>query len=109
MGTGEAVAVQVPAARSSVPGGSTVVLYLGDAVPEASGTIPDVVGMTYENARKKLEAEGFFMRASGVSTYYSKTTTAAEQSIEGGASAAIGTVVNVRFVDVVEDGAVRTR
>jgi len=109
VGTGEAVTVQVPSARSSVPGGSTVILYLGDAAPEESGTIPDVVGMTYENARKKLEAEGFFMRASGVSTYYSKTTTAAEQSIEGGATAAIGTVVNVRFVDVVEDGAVRTR
>jgi len=109
VGEGDRVTAQVPVARSSVPGGSTVALYLGDAVPEESGTVPDVVGMTYEAARKKLEAAGFFMRAAGVSTYYSNTTTAAEQSVEGGTAAAIGTVVNVRFVNIVEDGAVQTR
>ncbi len=109
VGEGDRVAAQIPAAHSSVPGGSTVVLYLGDARPEESGAVPDVVGMTYENARKKLEAEGFFMRASGVSVYYGNTTTAAEQSIEGGTQAPLGTVVNVRFVSVVEDGAVNTR
>ena len=46
------------------------------------------------------------MRASGVSTYYSNTTTAVSQSVEGGATAATGTVIDVQFSNIVEDGAV---
>ncbi len=46
------------------------------------------------------------MRASGVSTYYTNTTTADSQSIAGGETAAIGTVVDVQFFNMVEDGAI---
>ena len=103
IGSGDTVSRQVPAARTSIPGGSTVILYLGDAVPEESGAVPDVTGMTYEGAKSALEKAGFFMRASGVSTYYSNSTTAERQSVAGGDVAAIGTVVDVRFYNVVED------
>ena len=106
VGEGDTVTSQVPAAASAVPGGSTVILYLGDAAPEESGTVPSVVGLSYAAAREKLESAGFFMRASGVSTYYSNTTTAGSQSVEAGSTAAIGTVVDVQFSNVVEDGAV---
>jgi stage V sporulation protein D (sporulation-specific penicillin-binding protein) len=81
-----------------------VILYLGDAKPEESGTVPNVVGMSYEAAQKALESAGFFMRAGGVSVYYSASTTAEGQSIAPGETAAIGTVVDVRFTNVVEDG-----
>ena len=103
IGSGEVVSRQVPAARASIPGGSTVILYLGDAAPEASAAVPDVTGMTYEGAKNALEKAGFFMRASGVSTYYSNSTTAEHQSVTGGDMAAVGTVVDVRFFNVVED------
>ena len=109
VGEGDTVTSQMPAARASIPGGSTVVLYLGDAVPEETGTIPNVVGMSYDAARKELEAAGFFMRSSGVSTYYGNTTMAISQSLAGGETAAIGTVVDVQFSNVVEDGSVETR
>ncbi|OUQ81125.1 penicillin-binding transpeptidase domain-containing protein [Flavonifractor sp. An100] len=108
VGEGEAVTGQVPAASSAVPGGSTVILYLGDSAPEESGEVPNVVGLSYESAKKKLEEAGFFMRASGVSTYYGNTTTASGQEIEAGSVAAIGTVVDVQFSNVIEDGAVNT-
>ena len=104
IGEGDTVSRQVPAAKTSIPGGSTVILYLGDAVPEESASVPDVTGMTYEGAKNALEKAGFFMRASGVSTYYSNTTTAEGQSVAGGNVAAIGTVVDVHFYNVVEDG-----
>lgn len=104
VGEGATVTRQVPAARSEVPGGSTVVLYLGDAAPEETGTVPNVVGLSYEAARKRLEEEGFFMRSSGVSIYYGNTTTAESQSIAEGETAETGTVVEVRFSNVVEDG-----
>ena len=106
VGEGDTVTSQIPAAASAVPGGSTVILYLGDAVPEETGTVPNVVGLGYENARKKLEDAGFFMRASGTSTYYGNTSTAESQSVESGTVAAIGTVVDVQFANVVEDGSV---
>ncbi len=104
IGSGDAVSQQIPAAGTKIPGGSTVILYLGDAVPQESGTVPDVIGKTYEEAQKALEKAGFFMRASGVSTYYSNTTTAERQSVAGGDVAAIGTVIDVRFFNQVEDG-----
>lgn len=108
VGEGATVVTQIPAPQSSVPGGSTVILYLGDAKPEESGTVPNVVGMSYETAQKTLESAGFFMRAGGVSVYYSASTTAEGQSIAPGETAAIGTVVDVRFTNVVEDGWVNT-
>lgn len=104
VGEGDTVKAQVPAAGSSIPGGSTVVLYLGDTAPEETGTVPDVTGLTYEAAKSRLENAGFFMRASGVSVYYGNTTTANSQSVAGGETAAIGTVINVGFFNVVEDG-----
>ncbi len=104
IGEGDTVSRQVPAAGTGIPGGSTVILYLGDAAPEESAAVPDVTGMTYEKARSALEKAGFFMRASGVSTYYGNSTTAERQSVAGGDVAAIGTVIDVRFFNVVEDG-----
>ena len=106
IGSGDTVTSQIPAAGAPVPGGSTVILYLGDAVPQEKGVVPDVTGLNYEAARNRLESAGFFMRASGVSTYYGNTTTAESQSVSGGEEAAIGTVVNVGFFNVMEDGSV---
>lgn len=106
VGQGDTVTAQVPAAGANIPGGSTVILYLGDAAPAETGTVPNVSGMSYEAAKSRLEQAGFFMRASGVSTYYGNSTTANGQSVEGGAVAAIGTVIDVEFFNVVEDGAV---
>ena len=104
VGEGENITHQIPAQQAVVPGGSTVILYLGDAKPEESAVVPNVVGLTYEAARSALEKAGFFMRASGVSTYYGNTTTAERQSIPKDETAAIGTVIDVRFTNVVEDG-----
>ena len=104
IGTGDTVSRQIPGAGTKIPGGSTVILYLGDAVPEETGTVPNVTGMTYEAAKQALEREGFFMRASGTSVYYSNSTTADGQSIKGGETAAIGTVIDVRFFNKVDDG-----
>ncbi len=106
VGKGLTVQSQVPAERASIPGGSTVILYLGNEKPPESATVPSVMGLTYENARATLENAGFFMRASGVSTYYSNTTLATGQSLEYGTVADLGTVVDVQFTNVIEDGPV---
>lgn len=104
VGTGDVVTSQVPAANAAVPGGSTVILYLGDAVPEETTTVPNVVGMSYEGAKNALEAQGLFMQAAGGSTFYSESSKAQSQSVAAGESVATGTVVEVQFSTPVEDG-----
>ncbi|MBS5548282.1 MAG: PASTA domain-containing protein [Oscillospiraceae bacterium] len=103
IGEGDVVTSQVPAANSAVPGGSTVILYLGGATPEETGTVPNVVGQSYEAAKNALEAAGFFMRATGTSTFYTNSSRVQSQSVAGGETAAIGTVIDVQFSTVVED------
>ena len=104
VGTGDVVTAQVPAAGAAVPGGSAVILYLGGAQPEETGTVPNIVGLSYETAKKRLEEAGFFMHAVGTSTFYSNTSKAESQSVAAGEPAAIGTVVDVQFATVTEDG-----
>ena len=104
VGEGDVVTGQVPAANAAVPGGSTVILYLGGAAPEETGTVPNVVGLSYEAAKKTLEDAGFFMRAGGTSTFYGDSSKAQNQSVAFGETAAIGTIVDVQFSTVVEDG-----
>lgn len=104
VGTGDVVTSQVPAANSAVPGGSTVILYLGDAAPEETTTVPNVVGMSYEGAKKALEAQGLFMQAAGSGTFYSESSKAQSQSVVAGESVATGTIVEVQFSTPVEDG-----
>ena len=81
-----------------------MILYLGGATPEETGTVPNVVGQSYEAAKNALEAAGFFMRATGTSTFYTNSSRAQSQSVAGGETAAIGTVIDVQFSTVVEDG-----
>lgn len=104
VGTGDVVTSQVPAANAAVPGGSTVILYLGDAVPEETTTVPNVVGMSYEGAKNALEAQGLFMQAAGGSTFYSESSKAQSQSVAAGESVATGTIVEVQFSTPVDDG-----
>ena len=70
--------------------------------------MPNVVGLGYDAARAKLEKAGFFMRASGTNTFYGNASRVSGQSVAAGESAALGTVVDVQFTNVVEDGWVNT-
>ena len=81
-----------------------MILYLGGALPEETSTVPNVVGMSYEAAKNALESAGFFMRASGTSTFYTNSSRAQSQSVGEGETAAVGTVIDVQFSTVVEDG-----
>ena len=103
VGTGSVVTGQVPSAGVSVPGGSTVVLYLDEAIPEEQIEIPYLIGLTPTAAKNKLEELGLFLRATGVSDFSDPQIEAASQSIEKGTMVSIGTVVEVRFVSSVID------
>ena len=98
VGEGETVTGQIPANGASIPGGSQVVLYLGEEVPTDQVTVPSVTGLTAAQAEEKLAAQGLYMRATGVSEF-SGGVTAYEQSVAAGESVDRGTAIEVRFSD----------
>lgn len=108
VGSGSAVTGQIPAAGLSIPGGSTVILYMGEEVPEGQVEVPDVTGLSPTKVKETLEAKGLFLRASGVSGDYNASVAASSQSLDPGVMVARGTVVEVHFVSSVIDYAYNT-
>ncbi len=103
VGDGSAVTGQIPTGGLSIPGGSTVILYMGEEVPDDQVEVPNVIGMTPAKAKEALEAKGLFMRATGISSGYDSDVTASLQSIDAETLVSRGTVIEVRFVSSVID------
>lgn len=108
VGEGSAVTGQIPSGGLSIPGGSTVILYMGEEVPKDQVEVPNLVGMTVSKAKAALEKKGLFLRATGVSGDSSSNVAASSQSIDSGTMVSPGTVVEVRFVSSVIDYAYNT-
>ena len=103
VGDGDTVTGQIPAAGASIPGGSEVVLYMGTEVPTDQVQVPNLIGLTAEQAKQKLSSVGLYLKASGA-TEYGSSVVAYEQSIAAGTSVDRGTIVEVRFTDSTASG-----
>ena len=103
VGEGDTVTGQIPASGASIPGGSQVVLYMGQDVPTDQVAVPNVVGLTLEQAQKKMEDAGLYLKATGASSY--GASTAYEQATPAGTLVDRGTAVEVRFTDSTASGA----
>ena len=99
VGSGETVTDQIPIQDASIPGGSEMVLYMGEAKPTDQVEVPDLSGKSPETVRQTLSNLGLYMKATGVSDYYTSSTIAAGQSIAAGTMVDRGTVVEVQFMD----------
>lgn len=99
VGDGETVTGQCPAAGSAIPSGSQVILYMGEDVPEDQVDVPDLTGMTVDQARKTLNERSLYMTATGSSSYYNSSTLAYSQSVEAGTKVDRGSVITVSFTD----------
>lgn len=99
VGSGETVTGQCPAAGTVIPGGSEVILYCGEDAPTSQVKVPDVTGMTVEQARTTLNAKELYMSASGSSGHYTKSTLAYKQEPEAGSKVDRGSVITVYFTD----------
>lgn len=104
VGTGNVVTHQVPAAGVSIPGGSNVILYLGEEAPDGQVATPDLEGLSPAAAKTKLEEQGLFMQATGVVDYTDSSVVMAAQSVDAGTMVTPGTVIEVRFVSDIEYG-----
>lgn len=94
--SGATVSTQIPASGSSIPKGSTVVLYLGNEYDLESGVIPDVTGMTVSQANEAITNAGFNIKISGGAAENANAV-ASTQYPTGGTDAYKGNVVEVTF------------
>ena len=62
IGSGDAVTGQLPAAGQSIARGTEIILYLGAEPSEELESLPELVGMTYEQARDTLSYYGLYLR-----------------------------------------------
>ncbi len=100
IGAGNIVTDQIPSGGTRIPGGSTVILYLGDEKPTGLVPVPDLSGLSPDAAKSKLEEDGLFLRMSGTTGSGSK---AVYQNIAVGTEVPMGTVVDVQFGDTIID------
>ena len=81
---GTEVTGQVPSAGTVMPSGSTVMLYMGD-IPLSDyrmSTVPNVIGMTVEEANKALSEAGLNISITGAAT--GSEAKAVSQSVNSG-------------------------
>lgn len=94
--SGATVTTQIPASGTSIPKGSTVVLYLGNEYDLESGVIPDVTNMTVSQANEAITNAGFNIKISGGAAD-NDSAVATSQYPVGGTDAYKGNVVEVTF------------
>ncbi len=94
--SGATVTTQIPASGSSIPKGSTVVLYIGNDVELESGIIPDVTNMTVSQANEAIVNAGFNIKISGGAADNADAVAVAQYPL-GGTDAYKGNVVEVTF------------
>lgn len=97
IGEGEKVVKQVPGAGEPLIKGGTVVLYTDASATEETVTVPNVIGLSGQQASKALTNKNLNIRISGIDISQGNTK-AVSQSIEAGEKVAPGTVITVEFV-----------
>jgi stage V sporulation protein D (sporulation-specific penicillin-binding protein) len=98
IGTGEFVTAQIPAPGETVPGGSEVLLYLGEVPEETPVKVPDFLGMNRQQAADAAGELGLYILVSGNQAAAPNVVVTA-QSISGGAEVPVGTTIRLEFAD----------
>ncbi|MBD5149087.1 MAG: PASTA domain-containing protein [Oscillibacter sp.] len=94
IGDGETVTDQTPAGGAIVPTGAEIILYMGAEKSNELRTVPNVVGMSADEANRALVNAGLIMKATGSS---GRGTRAISQSLASGTEVSAGTVVTVQM------------
>lgn len=92
IGEGPVVTDQAPSPGSTVPKNSSVVLYLGAENSEETVLVPDLAGMSYDEAKAALDALGLYL--GGGEDTEGKVFS---QTIPHDTRVEVGTTVEVRF------------
>ena len=97
-GTEGTVSGQIPAAGQSIPGGSEVLLYLGEEPRQRQIRVPDFGGMNRAQAESAAGALGLYLRAAG-NPEAAPYVTVTDQSIPKDTVVPLGTTLTLTFTD----------
>ena len=100
-GSGDVVTDQIPSAGSVVSSKAEVILYMGGQRPETTVTVPDLTGMSIEQARRALSNLDLYFRATGAINA-SGSVTAIKQDVAAGEKITAGSVITVDFSDLTQ-------
>ena len=97
-GTEETVTGQIPAAGQTIPGGSEVLLYLGDPSEAAAVTVPDFRGLHRQQAADAAGKLGLYILVAG-NAEISPSVTVTAQDIPPDTQVPSGTTITLEFTD----------
>ena len=98
IGPEDRVTAQIPAAGNGVPGGSEILLYLGDEPPEEPVEVPDFSGMNRQQASDAAGKLGLYILVAGNTSTEPKIVATA-QSVAAGTKVPPGTTIKIEFTD----------
>ncbi|MCI8815443.1 MAG: PASTA domain-containing protein [Angelakisella sp.] len=98
IGGGGTVVSQIPAAGSTVPKGSTIMLYTDESAESDVVTVPDVIGKSGLVVNRLVLNAGLNIKITGVGIE-NENAVAAKQTPAGGTEVPRGTVVTIDFAD----------
>ena len=98
VGNGETVTAQIPAAGKTVPGGSQVLIYLGEIPQERMVQVPDFLGMNRAQAVAEAGSQGLYILHCGSNELSSKVVVTS-QNIPVGTQVIAGTTIQLEFTD----------
>ncbi len=104
IGNGDVITAQTPAPGSSIVKKTGVIrIYTGDAVPEATVTVPNLIGLSGEAANRIVINSGLNISISGAAN--GSTATVIAQSPAAGTAVPPGTIVEIilRHLDVSDE------
>ncbi len=99
LGTGDFITGQLPAPGQTVPGGSQVILYLGDVPENQKVRVPDFSGMSRRQASQAAQALGLYILVTG-NPEDAANVVATHQEIPAGTEVDRGTTIILEFTDI---------
>ena len=99
VGEGEALTAQLPAAGQTVPGGSQVLLYYGQAAETEYVKVPDFSGMTRQQASDAAGLLGLYILVSGNPSVEPKVVVIG-QNVPVGTEVPRGSTITLNFADI---------
>ena len=98
LGTGKTVTGQIPEPGQKIPGGSEVLLYLGQVPQERFAAVPDFTGMNRLQAAEAAGKLGIYLLVTG-NGEVSPQVTVTGQSIPKETQVPVGTTITLEFTD----------
>ena len=98
IGQGEYVTDQIPSAGEQVPGGSQVLLYMGEEVEQTTVQVPDFSGMNRAQASDAAGKLGLYVLVAG-NPEIAPNITVTAQDIPPKTEVSRGTTITLQFTD----------